>query len=285
MDGGQLRDAIVMTSLGIWQGLWAKIVSFIPNVLGAALLLGVGYVLAKLARRLGTGLLQRLGFDRASARVGLQGLLERSGVRVTAAEIIGHVIFWLLMLTFLVSASETLHLPNVSQTIDAFVLYLPNVVGAAVIVVVGMTVAAFVRDLVRSGATSLSVEHARVLGNLAYGALIVVIASLAVGQLHIETVLLNRVVEIALIAAGVGLALAMGLGMRDIAAHIVAGVYLRDVYRRGMSLSVGENRGEIEEVGTIVTRLATPDDGTIYIPNSQLAAVIVKEERSDRARS
>jgi hypothetical protein len=185
--------------------------------------------------------------------------------------------FWVLMLTFIVSAADTLGLPNVSQTIDAFVLYLPNVVAAAVIMVVGMTVASFVRDLVRGGAQTLGIDYARALGSLAHGALLVVIASLAVGQLRIETALFNRVVEIILIAAGLGLALAMGLGTRDIARHIVAGVYLRDLYRPGMKLSFEGRTGTVAEVGTVVTRLTGPDAGTIYIPNGHLTTAIVDE--------
>lgn len=277
MNAGELRDAMVMTTMGLWKGLWAKIIAFVPNILGAVILLCVGYLLSKLLRRLVTTLLQRIGFDRASVRIGLQTALEQAGIRATAGEILGHVIFWVLMLTFIVSAADTLGLPNVSQTIDAFVLYLPNVLGAAVIVVVGMTVASFVRDFVRGGAESLGVEHARALGSLAYGALLVVIASLAVGQLGIETALFNRVVEIVLIAAGLGLALAVGLGTRDTARHIVAGVYLRDLYKPGMKLSFDGRAGTVEEVGTIATRLAAPDAGTIYVPNGHLATALVEE--------
>jgi hypothetical protein len=283
MDESHLRDAIVMTTLGLWKGLWAKMIAFVPNILGAAILLIVGYMIAKLVRRLVIAVLRRVGFDSASSRVGLHRILEQSGVRVTAAEVIGHVTFWLLMLTFLVSASETLGLTNVSQTIDAFVLYLPNVVGAAVIVVVGMTLAAFVRDMVRGGAESLGVEYGRALGTLAHGAMLVLIGTLAIGQLQIETVLLNRVVEIVLVATGLGIALAMGLGTRDIAGHIVAGVYLRDLYRPGARLTVDDQVGALEEVGTITTRLTTADGGALYIPNGHLTTVIVSEEGSHKA--
>jgi hypothetical protein len=283
MEGNQLRDAVVMTTLGLWKGLWAKMIAFVPSLIGAAILLIVGYLVGKLARHFVVVLLRRVGFDSASSRVGLHRILERAGIVVTAAEVVGHVVFWLLMLTFLVSAAETLGLANVSQTIDAFVLYLPNVVGAAVIVVVGTTVAAFVRDMVRSGAEGLGIDYARALATLAHGALLVVIASLAIGQLQIETALLNRVVQIVLIATGLGIALAMGLGTRDIAGHIVAGVYLRDLYRPGAKLSVDHREGKLEEVGTIVTRLTTADGGSVYIPNSHLAAVIVSEEGPAKA--
>jgi small-conductance mechanosensitive channel len=107
--------------------------------------------------------------------------------------------------------------------------------------------------------------------------LLVVIASLAVGQLRIETALFNRVVEIVLIAAGLGLALAMGLGTRDIARHIVAGVYLRDLYRPGMKLSFDGRTGTVQEVGTMATRLTGPDAGIMYVPNGHLTTAIVDE--------
>jgi small-conductance mechanosensitive channel len=277
MESGQLRDAIVVTTLGLWHGLWAKVVAFIPNLAAALVLLVVGYALARIAQRVGTAVLQRVGLDRVALRVGVSGVLEQSGIRASAAEVVGHLLFWLLMLMFLVSAAETLGLPNVSETIDAFVLYVPRVIAAAVITVVGVTLASFAHDVVRSGAEGLGVEYARALGKLAYGVLLIVTASLALGQLRVETLLLNRVVEITLMAAGAGLALTLGLGTRDVARHIVAGVYLRDLYRPGMTLVIGEQSGAVQEVGTVVTRLRTPDGGSLFIPNGQLTETTVRE--------
>jgi small-conductance mechanosensitive channel len=270
----QLKDIMVAAT----ANPWAKIVAFIPNVLGMLVILIVGYLVAKGLQRLGTVVLQRIGFDKLSSRVGLPTILDQAGIRATASEILGQLVFWLFMLTFLISAAETLGLGNVSQTIDAFVRYLPNVIGAVVIFIVGLTLAHFVRDLVRSGAEGLGVDYAKGLSNLAYGALIVVVGSLAVGQLQIETVLFNRVVEIVLIATGAALALALGLGTRDIAKHVVSGVYIRELYKPGTNLSVGEDSGSLQDVGTVITRIKTPEGRTIYIPNGQLTEIVVREK-------
>lgn len=274
-DAGELRDAIVATSVELWKGFWAKLIAFLPNLIGALALLLVGYVTALVAARVVRLVLARIGFDRAAGSVGLSRLLEQAGVRAEASAMVGRLVFWLLALTFLVSAAEALDLQNVSRTIDAFVRYLPNVIAAAVIVVVGLTVAAFVRDLVRSAAEGLGVEYARALGTFAHGALVIVVAGLAVGQLGVETDLLDRLVETVLIAAAAALALGVGLGTRHVARHVVAGVYLRDQFRPGMEIAAGDTTGAVQEVGALATRLTTPDGRVVHVPNGRLADTVV----------
>lgn len=273
MNPEQLKDIIVAAT----TNPWAKMMAFIPNLLGMLIILLIGYLISRGLQKLAALLLRRVGFDRLSSRVGLHAMLEQAGLQATASDVIGRLVFWLFMLTFLISATETLGLSNLSRTIDAFVRYLPHVIGAAVIFMIGMTLAHFVRDLVRGGAEGLGVDYAKGLGSLAYGALIVVTGSLAVGQLQIETVLFNRVVEIVLIATGAALALALGLGTRDIAKHIVAGAYIRDLYRPGMHLTIGADNGSVLDVGTVITRIKTTDGRTIYIPNGQLTETVVLE--------
>jgi small-conductance mechanosensitive channel len=110
----------------------------------------------------------------------------------------------------------------------------------------------------------------------------VVIASLAVGQLKINTALLDRVVEILLIASGGALGLALGLGMRDIAKQLVAGVYARDLFRAGAQLAIGEEQGALEEVGAVCMRLRTADGRVLYIPNSLITETVVRQSGHDR---
>lgn len=281
-DAGELRDAIFATTVELWRGFWAKLVAFVPNLVGALVLLLVGWVTAVLAGRIVRVVLERIGFDRAAARVGLAGLLAQAGVRMGAAAIVGRLVFWLLALTFLVSAAEALDLENVSRTIDAFVRYLPNAIAAAVILVVGLTIAAFVRDLIRGAARGLGVDHARALGTFAHGALVIVVAGLAIGQLGIETDLLDRLVETVLMAVAAALALGVGLGTRHVARHVVAGVYLRDQLRPGMEIAAGDASGAVQEVGPVATRLTTADGRVLHVPNGRLADAVVVVTGSSR---
>lgn len=257
--------------------LWTKIAAFLPNLAGMLVILIVGYFVSKLLQKIATGVLRKARFDDGSEKVGLQNTLQKVGIRSTASEIVGKIVFWLFMLTFLISATETLGLENVSKTIDSFVAYLPNVIAAAVIVVVGLVLAHFVQNVVQAGAESIGVEYARTLGRLSYIVLLVVVGTLAIGQLGIETTLLNRIVEIVLIAAATALALALGLGTRDIARNVVAGVYARDLYKNGSEIQVDGQKGSVQSVGTVSTTIKTSEDRLVHIPNSQLTEAVVQE--------
>lgn len=275
MVAGELRDAIMMATMGLWKGVWAKVFAFIPNLIATTLILVLGYLVSRAVEKLGAAILKRLGLDRLGSRVGADKMLNRAGMGATPSEIIGHVIFWLLMLTFVLSATETLGLANVAQTVGAFVRYLPNVIAAAVVFVIGLTLAQFAREFVRGGTEGLHLDYARPLGTLVYGLIVIVAGSLAVAQLQIETGFFNRLVEIVLLATGLAVALGLGLGGRSIAAHVVAGLYLRDYVKSGMEVSVEDNRGSVQQVGTVATRVRTRDGRTMYIPNGRLVETVI----------
>ena len=256
--------------------LGVEIAQFIPNLLGMLFILGAGFLTAMLLGRTATGIARRVGFDRAAERTGVQDLLRRASIQRDASRLVGGIVFWLILLTFVISAADALGLNNVSDTVDAFVRYLPNVLGSLLLLVAGLMVAGVARDVVRGGTERLGIEYARALGQLVHGVLIVLVTSLAIGQLGIETALINRVIEILLLGAGAALALTLGLGTRDVTRHVVAGAYARDVYKPGMRLRVSDLNGQLVDVGTVSTRIATDDGETLYIPNGDLLQSVVR---------
>ncbi len=260
--------------------LWTKIAVFIPNLLGAIVIVVIGYLLSLLLARITTAILTKVKFEVASEKTGLNGTLARVGIKSSASEIVGKLVFWLFMLTILISASETLGLENVSRTINTFVEYLPNVIAAALIVVLGLLLAHFVRTLVETAAEGLGFGYARAVSRLAYIVLIVVVGTLAIDQLGVETGLLDQVIGIILIAVGAALAIALGLGTRGVAQSIVSGVYARDLYKPGAKLQFLEYQGTVESVGSITTSIRVQDGTLIHIPNENLLRNVVSENTS-----
>ena len=94
--------------------------------------------------------------------------------------------------------------------------------------------------------------------------------SVAIGQLEIKTDLLNTVVAIVLISVGVAVALALGLGSREIAGQIIAGIYVRELYRVGQAVRIGDLEGQIEEIGTVKTILLTTHGELVSLANRSL---------------
>jgi small-conductance mechanosensitive channel len=271
------------TVLDSLSALGAKVGGFLPNLIGTIVILIVGWLVSKGACKLATVVLQRVGFDRLAEKVGIAPALERANVKATASELIGKLVFWFFMLTFFISATETLGLENVSQTINSFVAYLPNVIAAAVVLVIGLAIAGFVRDLVRSGAEGIGAEYAGPLGSLAYGVLLVVTASLAVGQLQIETDLIDRIIEIVLLATAAALTLALGLGTRDLARQVVAGVYARDLFEPGTEIAVDDEKGVLVEVGAVNACIRKADGDRAYVPNARLTETVVRASGDGRS--
>jgi len=258
--------------LGAMSALWAPVAAFIPRLFGALLVVAVGFVVAKLLDTLLSKVLAKVGVDRLVAGAGVTKLLGRAGIRLPISALIGKIVYWFVLLIFLVSAAESLGLARVSATLDMLALYVPKVFGAGVILLVGVLLAQLVNGLVRGAAEGVGLEYASGLARVAQGLVIIIIISVAIGQLEVKTELLNYVIAIALISVGLAAALALGLGSRELVSQILAGIYVRELYEVGqrVRLEGSQLEGEIEEIGTAKTLLLTDEGELVSVANRVL---------------
>ena len=258
--------------LGAMTALWAPIAAFIPRLFGALLVVALGFIVAKLLDALLSKVLAKIGLDRVVAGTGVTKLLGRGGIRIPVSALLGKIVYWFVLLIFLVSAAESLGLARVSATLDMLALYVPKVFGAGLILLVGILLAQVVNGLVRGAAEGVGLEYASGLGRIAQGLVIIIIISVAIGQLEVKTELLNYVIAIALISVGLAVALALGLGSRSLVSQILAGIYVRELYEVGqhIRIDVMQLEGVIEEIGTTKTLLLADDGELVSIANSVL---------------
>jgi small-conductance mechanosensitive channel len=272
----QLDGAV--TAVNIWTAtmlnattaLWIKLAEFVPNLLAFLVILTLGYIIAKIVAAVIQRALHAIKLDAFSEKIGVIAVLRRANIQRETSSIISRVVFWLLMLTFLVSATESLGLDRVSATIDAFVMYIPKVLGAVFILMVGLFIAQFVRDLVVSSAESIGSDFAAPLGSTAYGLLVVIVATLAVGELELETALLGYVISIVLLSFGAAAAIAFGIGSRDIAGNILAGNYVRELFQEGDRVSADGQTGVVHQVTAVKTEILLDNNDIVSIANSNM---------------
>lgn len=263
-------DPWTQSLLSAMSSLWASVAAFIPRLFGALVVVLLGFVVAKLLDTLLSKVLAKLGLDRLMAGTGLTKVLSRAGIRVPVSVLIGKVVYWFVLLIFLVSAAESLGLERVSATLDVLALYVPKVFGAALILVAGVLLAQLVSGVVRGAAEGVGIEYANGLARVAQGLVIIISISVAIGQLEIKTELLNYVIAIALITVGLAVALAFGLGSRQLVSEILAGIYVRELYEVGQRVALEEIEGQIEEIGTVKTLLLTDDGELVSVANRVL---------------
>ena len=142
--------------------------------------------------------------------------------------------------------------------------------GAALVLLAGVLLAQLLNGVVRGAAEGVGLEYANGLGRIAQGLIIIISLSVAIGQLEVKTDLLNNVIAIVLISVGAAVALALGLGSRDIAGQILAGIYVRELYAVGQQIQIGEIEGQIEEIGTVKTTLLTESGELVSVANRVL---------------
>ena len=200
---------------------------FLPALVGALLILLIGWFIAGLLAGLVERGLKAVGFERAAQSTGISGFIERSGSSWTASEIVAEIVKWFIRLLAIQAAASILGLTQISQIVNAILLWLPNLVVAIVIVVIGTLIAKFVSGVVRGSTSQMGFTNPGLLASVAYYAIVVFAVMAAIDQLGIaETVvdtLFIGLVAMVVLAAG----LAFGLGGQQTAAQITAGWYTK----------------------------------------------------------
>lgn len=251
------------------------IVAFLPNLLAALVITAVGWLISRLIQSIARRLLARLGVDRLSDRLKLAEPLERAGIESSPSVILGRLVFWVFMLTFILSAIEALRLDAVADTVNQLIRFLPNVIAATLILLVGLLLGRVLQNVIRSGAAVTNVAQAPYVAAAANAVVVLVVVVLALEQLGIETTVLVQVLTVLVGVVGLTMGLAFALGSRVVIGHILAGHYLRQRVGPDTTIEVLGRRGTVEEVGAVDTRLRDGQKAW-SIPNAQLLEEIVE---------
>jgi small-conductance mechanosensitive channel len=252
---------------------YRQMIDWTPKAVAAVVLLVAGYVFARFVGRIVTLLADKLGLQTAADRSGLSESMQHMGIRRSMPAIVGTITFWLLMCVFFMAAFNFLELTSLSSAMAQVINYIPKLIVAAVVVVVGLLVASLVRGVVATSADRVGISYAQYLANACYYVLAFLTFIAAFGQLQIEFPLLEKLILIAFGALGIGFGLSFGLGGRDVMAGILAGYYLRQRLHAGDQVTVCGMEGTVREVGPTATIIETDEAGLLNrhsVPNTKM---------------
>jgi len=252
---------------------------FLPRVGGAILLLIVGVLLARLVGRLVRKALHAAHVDQFADRVQVGAVLERAGLGPSLSALVGTAARIGLSLVVLFAALSLLGLQFLSESLNQAVLFLPKALAAGALVLAGVVLGGIVRE--RLDRTAHQMDFAVPLGRVAQVTVISVFAITAAAQVAVSTAILMVMVAILLAGAVATVALAFGLGGRDVARELSAGRFLRTAYSEGQVISVGDVRGEIVAMETATIVLRSADGATVRVPNNMLLNSVVRVHEAD----
>jgi small-conductance mechanosensitive channel len=256
-----------------FQNSFNQIAEHAPSVVAFVALLVVGYVLARVLDRFVSTLSRSLGLETAAERSGLAASMKQVGIDRNVPSIVGRIVFWLTICLFLTAGFNILGLDAVSTAMEKIVNYIPNLLVATVVIVIGLLVATFLRGVIATSADRLGLTYAEHLANACYWVLALMTFIGAFDQLQIKFELLNNLILIAFGALAVGFGLSFGLGGRDVMAGILAGYYTRQRLHAGDRVVVAGMHGTVREVGPVATVIETEEDGLLNrhtVPNVRM---------------
>lgn len=203
------------------EAMWTRVLGFLPTLVSVVLILVIGWVLATLAQKVITRFLKLARLDMVSEKIGIANILTKGDINYTLSEIIGVLVYWLLMLVVILAAVNALQLTVAAELLNQVILYIPNVIASVFILVLGMFFSSIVANAVRTTAANAGVQQARSLGQFTQVIIIVFTIIEALKQLKIDTSIIELVIKATLAALALGIGLAIGLGCKDMAAKYV----------------------------------------------------------------
>jgi hypothetical protein len=249
--------------------LTAPVAAFLPSLVATLFVLGLGWLVSRIVEAAARRALARFGLDRAAERLRAHETLEQAGLSGPVSALVARLLFWVVMLTFLLSAVETLGLSAVTRTLDRLIAFLPRVIASGLILVLGLLVSRLVGNLASSAAAAAGLPEPRRLGTAASGVGAVLVSVVALEQLGVETAVLVQGLTTLIAVFGLTVGATFALGARGIVGHILAGHYLRQSLPEHSAVEVIGRRGTIERVGTVDT-LVRDEERLWSIPNARL---------------
>jgi len=211
-------DAAVSGSM---QDLWIKAIGFIPNFFGAIIILIIGLMISVSLGLIITKLLEKLKVDKASDEIGLTQLLKQADIKASIPSIIGDITKWFLILVSLMAATDILGLPQITQFLNSILLYIPNVIVAAIILALTVIIANFVEHIVVKGGKATKISHDKTIGKLSRWSIIIFGIMAALVQLGVATSLITILFSGLVMMLSIAGGLAFGLGGKDKATQIL----------------------------------------------------------------
>ena len=240
-------------------------------------LLVVALIVIKLIERAMRAVLTRLKLGELVKRIGLDETLRRAGIVQPLETLVPRLVYYLLLILVAQTVADSVGLAAVSEGFRAFFVYLPNLLSAVLIVLLGTVVAQFVGQMVTRVGSESGIDFAASLGNMISGLIIFVVAIIGISQLRIDTEVIRIVVACVLGGITLAFGLSFGLGTREITRNLIAGFYARKIFQPGDELEIKGERGVLRSITPTQTLLVQPGDKIVAVSNASFLEDVVRQ--------
>jgi hypothetical protein len=194
---------------------------FLPKLIVAIAILVAGWLFAKIIRFAVVRALRAINFQVLTERAGVDGFLQQGGAKTDTVDILGLLIYWLVILAALVVAFNGLGLTHVTDLLGKVTLFIPNVIVAVLVLAFGAYFARFIDATVTTFGKNVELQDAELLGRLARFATLIFVVLIALDQISIGVDIVRQSFLILLAGVALALAIAFGIGGQKWAAWLL----------------------------------------------------------------
>lgn len=199
------------------QTVMDKAFLFVPKLVGVLVIFLVGWGIAVVLKKTAIKVLVALKIDELAAKAGLREIFEKGKITGNLSELVAKLVYWLVMFIVFVSAVNAFGLTVTAELLDKVVLYMPKVVVAIFIGVLGLFFSTIMSSIVSTAAANAGIKISSALGQLTKIVIVFFAVLLALEQLQISTRIIELAVLILMGSMGLAISIAFGLGAKDLA--------------------------------------------------------------------
>lgn len=252
---------------GIWDGIEAGL----PTILAGLAILIIGWLVARLIRLILRKILKAAKFDSITEKMNLNQMFSKFNFELKPSAIIIKFAYWIIMLIVIISTAEAWGLEVVSAQIAQLISYMPKLLLALVILVLGLIGADFIRRTISTATKSIGVSGSKVIANIVFYIILVFVGITALNQAGVDTTLITSNITIILGSVLLAFAVAYGFAAREILTNILSSYYGKDRFREGQRVRINDVEGEILKIDSISITLQT-EKSKVVIPCRKLVS-------------
>lgn len=236
---------------------------YLPSILGAFLLLLIGWVIARVLRTLAVRAATIV--DRTLSRFTAPGGTERAKLPPSSAKILGSIVFWVVLLFFVTAATQVLGLDAFTAWLAGVVNYVPTLFAGSLIIAAGFLVSRLARELVVATSALAGPKQRELLGRTVQAIILVTALLVGADQIGIKVTFLVIIAAAAGGTVAASVALALSLGARTYVANLIGGHHLRQAFSVGQHVKISGFEGRILEL-TPVSMILETVEGRVTLP-------------------
>lgn len=207
--------------LGSVKSMVATVTNYLPTFFTIISILILGWVAARVISKFMARLFKEIYFDTLCQHLGLAGILRKGGIKSTPSEVVGCLMYWIIMITVLATSIKVFGLPMVDDMVNRLFSYVPSVISAVFVLIFGMILGNFISTLVRVVASNTDIPRPDILGMLTKYAIVLFAVTIFLHEIGLGALVTGASLNTLFMSVCLALALAFGLGGRDTAAKYI----------------------------------------------------------------